>query len=132
VPAAYDPLVAKVMAWDRTRDDAIARMGEALRNCAILGCRTNLGFVQDVIRHELFRSGETTTRFLERHFAAWRPRLEQDVLAAAAAVVLAEAYPSGVLPNRPEAPAAAARSAGGEAWDPWSTVGRWRMGRDRV
>ena len=132
VPADYDPLVAKVMAWDRTRDDAIARMSEALAGYAILGCRTNLGFVRDVIRHEAFRRGDTATRFLERHFAAWRPRLEQDVLAAAAAVVLAEAYPSGVLPNRPEAPAAAARSAGGEAWDPWSTVGRWRMGRDRV
>ena len=132
MPAAYDPLLAKVMAWDRTRDDSIARMGEALRNYAILGCRTNLGFVQDVIRHEAFRSGETTTRFLERHFAAWQPDLQEDQLAAAAAVILAEAHPSGAFPDRPEALATGIAQAGSMAWDPWSKLGRWRMGGDRV
>ena len=130
VPAAYDPLVAKVMAWDRTRDDAIARMGEALRNYAILGCRTNLGFVQDVIRHELFRSGETTTRFLERHFAAWQQHIGEDLLAAAAAV-LAEAQPSGAPSDRSDASAAGGAAAASMAWDPWSRLGRWRMGGDR-
>jgi acetyl/propionyl-CoA carboxylase alpha subunit len=132
VPAAYDPLLAKVMAWDRTRDDAIARMVEALRGYAILGCRTNLGFVLDVIRHEAFRSGDTTTQFLERHFAAWQPHVEQDLLAAAAAVILAEAYPSGVAPTQPGASAADKGPAARMAWDPWSSLGRWRMGSGGV
>jgi 3-methylcrotonyl-CoA carboxylase alpha subunit len=120
------------MAWDRTRDDAIARMSEALAGYAILGCRTNIGFVRDVVRHEAFRSGATTTRFLERYFAAWQPHPPEDLVAAAAALILTEPYPTGAFPDRSEPSAAGAAPAGSTAWDPWSRLGRWRMGGDRV
>jgi acetyl-CoA carboxylase, biotin carboxylase subunit len=132
VPAAYDPLLAKVMTWDYTRGDAIARMAEALRSYVILGCRTNLGYVQDVIRHEAFRLGETTTRFLERHFAAWQPRIEEFLLAAGAAVVLGDPRPFEALPDRLETAWTGEEPAGRTGWDPWSRLGPWRMGGDRA
>ncbi|HYM91363.1 MAG TPA: biotin carboxylase N-terminal domain-containing protein [bacterium] len=117
VPQHYDPLLAKVIVWDQTREAAIGRMLEALRQYVILGCGTNLNFLQDVLRHDAFRRAETTTRFLERHFARWEPEIPALALAAAAC---AEALTIGVRGSlRPEEQGAS---------DPWDRLGRWRMG----
>ncbi len=123
IPTAYDPLLAKIIAWDRTRADALARMTEALRRYVILGCETNLEFLQDIVRHEAFRRGDTTTTFLERHFADWKP--EVPILAlAAAAVAEALRETSSRMPS--------AATGGGQpehaGSDPWDRLGRWRMG----
>ncbi len=123
IPVAYDPLLAKVVAWDRTREGAISRMDAALRSYVILGCGTNLAFLQDVIRHEAFRRGDTTTRFLERHFSGWRPAVSDLVLAVAAALEELGAPLTGhggALPGR-------SRDGGGPV-DPWDQIGRWRLG----
>ena len=122
VPTAYDPLLAKVIAWDRTRGDAIARISDALRRYVILGCGTNLRFLQDVLRHDAFRRGDTTTNFLQRHFAHWEPDVPTLALAAAAvAEVLSETRGGS----------SDAREQGGHGRvtaDPWDRLGRWRMG----
>jgi acetyl-CoA carboxylase biotin carboxylase subunit len=130
VSGAYDPLLAKVIAWDRTRADAIDRMGAALRQYAILGCQTNLMFLQDVLRHEAFRAGQTTTRFIEQHFRGWRPSVPALALAVAAAVEgMREESPQAVAPPAgSEGFAERARRGAGTGWDPWDRVGRWRMG----
>ncbi len=121
VPVAYDPLLAKVVVWDRTRADAISRMDAALGRYVILGCGTNLAFLQDIIRHEAFRRGETTTRFLAHHFPGWRPVAPDLALAVAAAL--------GVLPDeRTDHPTRLAGPGAGGAADPWDRLGRWRMG----
>lgn len=128
VPVAYDPLLAKVIAWDETRGEAIARMDQALSRYVLLGCRTNLAFLQDVIRHEAFRRGETTTRFLERHFPGWRPRATELVMAVAAAAEVLRR--ERAISTRSSSGAAAGPSAHGAGAipDPWETIGRWRMG----
>jgi len=122
VPAAYDSLLAKVIVWDRTRADAIARMEQALARYVILGCGTNLAFLRDVIAHEAFRRAETTTDFLERHFAGWRPEPSTQALVAAAA--LASTRP----PSHSGRGAAVERQ---DAWDPWDGTLGWRMGESR-
>ncbi|MGQ0697445.1 MAG: pyruvate carboxylase [Panacagrimonas sp.] len=61
----YDSLLVKVTAWAQTSDEAIARMHRALTEFRIRGLATNLMFVDNVIRHPLFRSGECTTRFID-------------------------------------------------------------------
>jgi len=86
VPVAYDPLLAKVIVWDRTRPEAVARMAEALRRYVILGCTTNLNFLEDVVGHEAFVRGDTTTRFLEQHLPSWGPGASGLQVAAAAAL----------------------------------------------
>ena len=126
VPVAYDPLLAKVVAWDRTRAGAISKMEAALESYVILGCGTNLAFLQDILRHDAFRQGDTTTRFLERHFSGWRPAVPELVLAVAAAVeVLREEQPDLRAPQG-GAPFVGPRS--GRPGDPWDRIGRWRMG----
>jgi acetyl-CoA/propionyl-CoA carboxylase biotin carboxyl carrier protein len=122
VPAAYDSLLAKVIVWDRTRAGAIMRIDQALARYVILGCGTNLRFLRDVIRDEAFARGDTTTVFLERHFAEWRPQPSARALAAAAA--LASTPPAGPAPPTGDR-AIAARTA---AWDPWDVTSGWRIG----
>ena len=126
VPTAYDPLVAKVIAWDQSRADAIARLTEALRRYVILGCGTNLQFLQDVVRHEEFRRGHTMTEFLDHYFADWQPAVPSLVLAAAAVIEALRdtpsSTPSTAVNGGPQGTAGA---------DPWDRVGPWRMGTSR-
>lgn len=61
----YDSLLVKVTAWAPQPDEAIARMDRALREFRIRGLSTNLPFLENVINHELFRTGQCTTRFID-------------------------------------------------------------------
>ncbi len=63
----YDSLLEKVTAWAPNRDSAISRLVRALREFRIRGVATNLAFLQRVVGHEAFRSGEITTRFIDEH-----------------------------------------------------------------
>jgi urea carboxylase len=60
----YDPLLAKVMAYGKTREQAIERLVLALRNTQLEGVDTNLDFVGSVLQSAAFRTGELTTRAL--------------------------------------------------------------------
>lgn len=62
----YDPMLAKVIAWAKTRDSAIEKMLWALSNYPVLGIKTNISFLHDLISHESFRCGDIDTHFLER------------------------------------------------------------------
>lgn len=61
----YDPLLEKVTAWAPTVREAISRMERALREYRIRGVATNLPFLEAVLAHPLFRSGDCTTRFID-------------------------------------------------------------------
>lgn len=61
----YDSLLVKVTAWGHTPDEAAARMDRALREFRVRGLSTNLQFLENVVAHPLFRSGECTTRFID-------------------------------------------------------------------
>jgi len=49
IPAYYDSLIGKVIVWGRDRPTAIRRMKRALRECAITGVPTTLGFHQKIL-----------------------------------------------------------------------------------
>jgi acetyl/propionyl-CoA carboxylase alpha subunit len=66
VPVHYDPLLAKIIASGETRDRAIARLVVALRDYPILGVRTNIPFLINVLEHPQFRAGDVDTGFLDR------------------------------------------------------------------
>ncbi len=75
----YDSLLVKVTAWGASADDAISRMDRSLREFRIRGVATNLPFLENVIAHPLFRSGQCTTRFIDQtpelmRFSARRDR----------------------------------------------------------
>ncbi|SFI00476.1 pyruvate carboxylase [Collimonas sp. OK307] len=61
----YDSLLVKVTTWAPTADEAICRMGRSLREFRIRGVSTNLQFLENVINHPQFKSGECITRFID-------------------------------------------------------------------
>jgi pyruvate carboxylase len=61
----YDSLLVKVTAWGHTPDEAARRMDRALREFRVRGLSSNLLFLENVVAHPLFRSGECTTRFID-------------------------------------------------------------------
>lgn len=63
--AYYDSLLVKVTAWGSNLPEACQRMDRALREFRIRGVKTNIPFVENVVNHPKFRSGEVTTSFLE-------------------------------------------------------------------
>jgi len=73
VSVFYDPMIAKLVAWGADRPEAARRMQSALAQTAILGVKTNLAFLERVVRHPAFLAGETDTAFIERHREALLP-----------------------------------------------------------
>ena len=65
VSSHYDAMLAKCVAWGPTRDAAIARMRRALEEYAILGVKTNVGFLKRVLAHAAFLSGRYDTGLIE-------------------------------------------------------------------
>jgi len=62
----YDPMVAKVIAHGRDRDDAIRRLRAALRNVPLLGLRNNNRFLSDLLDHPAFRKAQMTTTLIDQ------------------------------------------------------------------
>jgi acetyl-CoA carboxylase biotin carboxylase subunit len=66
IPPYYDSLVAKVVTWGPTRDEAIARMRRALGEFEIAGVATTIPFHLRVLDNAFFRRGEVYTNFVQR------------------------------------------------------------------
>jgi len=83
----FDPMLAKLIVHAADRPSAIRRMKRACDDFVLLGTTTNLGFLSDVMSHEMYEAGETTTDFIEMHWPeGWsRPVPSNAVFAAAAA-----------------------------------------------
>ena len=75
VTAAYDPLLAKVVAWGRTRDQAFDRLGAALAGTRIGGIETNLGLLASALDDPSVRAAVHTTATLAE-VADPHPRIE--------------------------------------------------------
>ena len=67
VPMDYDPMIAKLIAWGRTRDQALDRMRRALGDYRIGGVKTTLPFHRALIDHPAFRDGDIDTHFVDTH-----------------------------------------------------------------
>lgn len=63
----YDPMIAKLVVSDDSRDNAIERLREALASYKIEGIKTNLPLLMEIISHEAFSKGDTTTDFIAKY-----------------------------------------------------------------
>ncbi len=70
VPPHYDSLLAKLIVWEETRDEAIARMQRALDEFLIEGLTTTIPFLQRLLKHEEFVRGNIYTRFIQEEAVA--------------------------------------------------------------
>jgi acetyl-CoA carboxylase biotin carboxylase subunit len=66
IPAYYDSLIGKLIVWGSDRPTAIKRMKRALRECAITGLPTTIGFHQKIMETPEFLQGEVYTNFVEK------------------------------------------------------------------
>ena len=69
VPVYYDSMIAKLVAWAETRDEAIARMSRALAEYQVLGIRTTIPFFVWLMRQPDYRAGRYDTTYLDRLLA---------------------------------------------------------------
>ncbi len=110
----YDPMIAKLIVWDTTREAAVRRLRMALAGYEVVGLQTNLGLLRRIAAHPDFAAGLLDTGFIGRHEAALLPPQAAApgvALAAAAAHVLAQ--PAATEP--------------GDPFSPWSAQGAWRL-----
>jgi len=66
VPVYYDSMIAKLIAWAATRNDAIARMSRALAEYQVLGIRTTIPFFVWLMRQPEYQYGRYDTTYLDR------------------------------------------------------------------
>ena len=119
----YDPMIAKLIVWDETRERALGRLQSAIKRTEIVGVTTNLGFLAQIAGHANFADAKLDTGFIDRHLADLVPApraTPQRILALAALAVLLE--------RADEAGQTARASADGGS--PWHSVAGWRLNDD--
>ena len=116
----YDPMIAKLVVWDRDRDAALARLREALAQCEVVGPKSNIGFLERLVRHPAIVDATIDTSYLDRHpdeflpSHAIQPRL---LLAAATTQLLLQEQAARIH-------AATSRDPD----SPWAIADGWRLG----
>ena len=92
IPMFYDSMIAKLIVHGKDRNEAIAKMREALNGFVIRGISSNIPFQAALLAHPKFVTGEFNTGFIAEHYAKGFkaedvPHDDQDFLAALAAFV---------------------------------------------
>jgi acetyl-CoA carboxylase biotin carboxylase subunit len=67
IPLYYDPMIAKLVAWAKTREDAIDRMKRALHEYKIGGVKTSINFLGKVMCNKAFIKGNYDTHFIDEN-----------------------------------------------------------------
>ncbi len=118
----YDPMVAKIIAWDLDRPRALARLRGALAECEIVGPKSNIAFLEALVRHPVVVNGTIDTSYLDKHLDEVLPTDPQpppleELAAAAAACLLHD-----------EAATARRARASSDPHSPWAIADGWRLG----
>jgi len=118
----YDPILAKLIVWGETREDARRKMIRALEQYVILGIETTIPFLKDVMQHPEFIAGNTCTDFIPMYLPDWKPSeqqhadlLDQGLLVAALAQMNKLSKSATPAQLKPE-------------FSPWQRIGKWAIG----
>ena len=112
----YDPMIAKLIVWDHTRDAALARMRQALAQYRVVGVANNVEFLSRLVSVPSFAQADLDTALIER---------EQANLFPAKTAVPDEVWLLAALAEL-QREAAAARQAS-DRDSPWRTLDGWRL-----
>jgi len=102
VPVFYDSLLAKLVVWGESREQARRRMSRALDEMVLEGLHHNIAFHRWLVNHPEFAAGRLSTRFIEEHFDAGRlgpDRQATEVALLAAALHAREERASVAVPH---------------------------------
>ncbi|MCB0377650.1 MAG: acetyl-CoA carboxylase biotin carboxylase subunit [Bdellovibrionales bacterium] len=75
VPIYYDPMIAKLITWGKTREEAVQRMHRALTEFTLTGVKSNIVLHKSILNHKKFLSGEYTTQFCDKDLKIETPDL---------------------------------------------------------
>ncbi|BCD87563.1 geranyl-CoA carboxylase subunit alpha [Pseudomonas solani] len=118
----YDPMLAKVIAWGATRDEARRKLVRAVEDCVLLGVNGNQRFLANLLAHPEFAAGHATTAFIGEHFSddpSLRAHAPSATELATAAALL---YQASAESRAHQAGLAGWRSAGSAGSAPWRFV----------
>jgi len=119
----YDPMIAKLIAWDRDRPTALARLRDALAQCDIAGPKSNVEFLERLVRHPAVVGGTIDTGYLDRHLDEFVP--EDDYATPDTDLLLAVATTQLLLQERQTRDSARASN---DPTSPWAIADGWRLG----
>jgi len=122
VSVHYDPMLAKLIVHASTREEARRRAITALRDFAILGIRTNIPFLLEILDHQKFVDASIDTEFLDREGAAIASSIPQEMPNAAALVIEAIRKNPALRQND----ALGTGGTPGTPADPFESLGSWR------
>jgi acetyl-CoA carboxylase biotin carboxylase subunit len=92
IPIYYDPMLAKLITYGKTREEAIQLMVKAIANYHVEGVSTTLPFGAFVCEHEAFRSGNFDTHFVKKYYDAEVLKVQMNKEAEIAALVALKQY----------------------------------------
>ena len=92
IPIYYDPMLAKLITYADTREEAIQLMIQAISNYKVEGVSTTLPFGKFVCEHEAFRSGNFDTNFVKKYYDVETLKTAHQKEAKLAAVIALQRY----------------------------------------
>jgi geranyl-CoA carboxylase alpha subunit len=112
----YDPMLAKIIAYGATRDDARRKLVRAVEECVLLGVNGNQRFLANLLANPEFASGNATTAFIAEHFNADPSLTAQTPAASELAIAAALLYQQSANARAHQRELAGWRSAGSAPW----------------
>ncbi|MCL4110142.1 UNVERIFIED_CONTAM: hypothetical protein GTU68_026662 [Idotea baltica] len=120
----YDPMIAKLIVWDESRERALQRLASALSEYRIGGTVTNLDFLYNLSTSKPFTDAELDTGFIEKHheliFHDRHQDIEKELPMAALALLLHKRQKSMV------------NGGSSEPVSPWHDSGAWRLNEPHI
>jgi 3-methylcrotonyl-CoA carboxylase alpha subunit len=116
----YDPMIAKLIVWDESRERALARMLQALAQYRVVGVANNVGFLSRLVACPAFTQADLDTGLIERQGNFLFPATDQPPREVWLAAALAELL-------REQAAADAAARLDADPHSPWHSRDGWRL-----
>jgi 3-methylcrotonyl-CoA carboxylase alpha subunit len=120
VSVFYDPMIAKLIVWDETREKALQRLAKALSEYRINGVTTNIEFLYNLATCKPFVEADIDTGFIEKNnsliFHKNSQTLENELPMAALYLVLSEARNAQHL-----------AATNHDPFSPWNNTNAWRL-----
>ena len=116
VSSHFDPMLAKLISYGPTRQEALGHLIAGLKNFAVLGVTTNIPYMLRVLQHDSFSTGAFHTQFLESESHLFEPSYDDSTreLVAGLASQFAKAKPKESAGSRTE-----------KHPSPWQSLGAW-------
>jgi len=119
----YDPILAKLIVWAEDRESACRKILKALDEYVILGIKTIVQFLKEIISHPEFLAGNIHTNFINEYFTK-REKITKEKKNLPLALLSAAIYSSNQTRS-----AVQYVSSEKKEYSPWKTLGKWRIGQ---